>query len=143
MGHPTYQDAIQTKNRLVALTGLEEDEFCSFLPYFSEALRDRMRVFTVEGNIRENTFAEYSNSPIPTDEDKLLFVMIFMKHNLSQEIIAFMYGMAQNKVHHWLYTLIPTLREALVKSEDMPARSKEEFEKALNASSGPLFVTTV
>jgi hypothetical protein len=143
MTAPTYHDAIQTKNRLVALTGLEEDEFLSLLPFFSLSLRERMKNFTVEGDIRENSYAEYSNSPIRTDEDKMLFVMIFLKHNLSQDIMSFMYGMAQNKVHHWLYTLLPVLREALVKADDLPPRNKEEFQRSLEINSGPLFVTTV
>lgn len=143
MTSPTYQDAIRTKFRLVALTGLEEDEFNIFLAHFSDALHQRMQQFTVEGEKRENRFAEYENSPLPTPEDKLLFVMLFLKHNLSQDVLAFMYGMAQNKVHHWLYTLLPVVREALLKTDDLPSRSKETFQDALNDKTGPLFVTTV
>jgi hypothetical protein len=143
MSRPTYRDATQTKYRVVALTGLEEDEFDNLLPYFSRSLKERMAKYTIEGSERENSYAGYSNSPMPTDEDKLLFVLMFLKHNLSQDILAFMYEMSQGKVHHYLYTFIPSLRDALLLTGDLPARTKEAFESAVQASSGPLFVTTV
>jgi hypothetical protein len=143
MSHPTYHDVCRVQNRLVALTGLEQDEFEDLLPHFGLELKKRREKFTVEGDHRNRSSSEYANSSLPTDADKLLFVLMFMKHNLSQEIIATMFDMSQNKIHHYLYTLIPTLRDALSQSNDLPSRTKEAFKESLKAHSGPLFVTTV
>lgn len=143
MSQPTYRDVCRVKNRLVALTGLEQDEFEDILPHFGLELKKRMEKYTVEGDERDRSTSDYSNSSLPTDADKLLFVLMFMKHNLSQEIIAMMFDMSQNKIHHYLYTLIPTLRDALNQSNDLPSRTKEAFKEALQTHSGPLFVTTV
>ena len=61
------------------------------------------------------------NSP---NEDKLLFVLMFVKQNLTQDVMAFLFGMSSAKVYEWLKTLMPILKQALYLSNDLPVKSK-------------------
>jgi hypothetical protein len=79
---------------------------------------------------------------LPKIEDKLLFVLIFVKQNLTQEVMAFMFGMSQSKIHEWLQTLIPVLKHALFLSNNLPARTKEQFIEIIKDIKDPLFAMT-
>jgi hypothetical protein len=103
-----------------------------------------MKMFTIEGKKRDNrSFVDYENASLPKIEDKLLFVLMFVKQNLTQEVMAFMFGMSQSKVHEWLQTLIPVLQQALFLSKDLPSKTKEQFSEAVKGFKDPLFATTV
>jgi len=138
-----FQEAASKQVSFMALTGLEVAEFNQLKPFFEEAFLHRMKMFTIEGKERGNRiFVDYQNASLPKIEDKLLFVLIFVKQNLTQEVMGFMFGMSQSKVHEWLQTLIPVLRQALNLSKDLPASTKEQFSEAIKGFKNPLFVTT-
>jgi hypothetical protein len=139
-----FQEASSKKISFMALTGLEVAEFNQLKPFFEEAFLHRMKMFTIEGNTRGNrSFVDYENASLPKIEDKLLFVLIFVKQNLTQEVMAFMFGMSQSKIHEWLQTLIPVLKHALFLSNDLPARTKEQFIETIKDIKDPFFATTV
>lgn len=139
-----FQEASRVKGRLLALTGTETNEFRHLLPYFEKAFLHRMELFTLEGKERKKrTFVDYDNASLPTIEDKLLFVLLFVKQNLTQEVMAFMFGMSPAKVHEWLQTLIPILKQALYLSNDLPVKSKKDLSESLKEKESPLFATTV
>ncbi len=63
------------------------DEFASVLPAFEAAFLERMRDYTLDGLPRRNRrYVPYKNSPLLTIEDKLLFILIHMKQNLTQQV---------------------------------------------------------
>jgi Helix-turn-helix of DDE superfamily endonuclease len=139
-----FQQAASKHVSFMALTGLEVSEFNELKPFFEEAFLHRMKMFTIEGKARsKRAFVDYSNASLPEIEDKLLFVLIFVKQNLTQEVMGFMFGMSQSKIHEWLQTLIPVLRQALILSKDLPASTKEQFNEAVKGFKDPLFATTV
>lgn len=138
-----FQEASSKKISFMALTGLEVAEFNQLKPFFEEAFSHRMKMFTIEGTARRNrSFVDYENASLPKIEDKLLFVLIFVKQNLTQEVMAFMFGMSQSKIHEWLQTLIPVLKHALLLSHDLPARTKEQFIEIIKDIKDPFFATT-
>ena len=144
MARATYQDAVRVKGRLQALTGLNQPEFRNLLPYFEKAFSHRMSMYTLEGNERQNRpFIDYENASLSTIEDKLLFVLVFIKQNLTQDVMAFLFEMSPAKVHEWLQTLIPVVKQSLRLSNDIPVKSKKELSERLKDQEAPLFATTV
>lgn len=144
MARLTFTDVIRVRGRLAALTGLEPDEFQSLLTVFSPVVDRQRQKATLEGNVRQRKREiAAANASLPSHADQLLFVLIFLKQNLSQEMLATLFDMSQNKVHYWLYALLPMLKEALSCSGDLPARSKEAFLQLWEEDTSPLFVTTV
>jgi hypothetical protein len=57
--------------------------------------------------------------------------------------MAFMFGMSQPKIHNWLQTLIPVLKQTLHLSKDLPESEKDKFYEMVKDRDTPLFVTTV
>jgi hypothetical protein len=123
-----YQDICTKKSRFLALTGLHVEEFVVLLTYFQEAFDLSMQHATITGEKREyRRYTTYSNSPLPTMEDKLLFILVFLKHNLHQEIQGCLFGMSQTNVSKWTHLLHRILNQALAQQSYLPARTAEEF----------------
>jgi hypothetical protein len=58
----------------------------------------------------------------PTIEDKLLFILVHMKQNLTQEVQGQLFGMIQSDANKWLKLLRPVLLRALEQLNVVPAR---------------------
>ena len=118
-----YHDVAQNTARLRAFTSLEPDEFAALVPPFEACFLDRMRAYTIDGLPRlHRRYTSYKNSPLPTIEDKLLFVLVHMKQNLTQEVQGQLFGMIQSDANKWLQLLRPMLHQALQQLEVLPAR---------------------
>ncbi len=118
-----YQDIADNTARLRALTSLEPDEFAALVPAFETAFLERMRAYTLDGLPRLNRrYTPYKNSPLPTTEDKLFFILIHMKQNLTQEVQGQLFGMLQSDAKKWLQALRPVLLRALEQLAVVPAR---------------------
>ena len=118
-----YRDIAQNETRMRALTALEPDEFTSLLSAFEACFLERMRDYTLDGLPRLNRrYTPYKNSPLPTIEDKLLFILVHMKQNLTQEVQGQLFGMIQSDANKWLQLLRPVLHQALQRLDVLPTR---------------------
>ena len=123
-----YHDLTTKKSRFLALTGLTVAEFAVLLAAFQEAFEWYMSNRTMTGQKREyRRYTTYSNSPLPTMEDKLLFILVFLKHNMHQEVQGCLFGMSQTNVSKWVHLLHTVLNRALARQSYLPARTAEEF----------------
>lgn len=123
-----YQEICAKKSRFLALTGLHVEEFVVLLTSFQEAFDWSMQHATITGEKREyRRYTTYSNSPLPTMEDKLLFILVYLKHNLHQEIQGCLFGMSQTNVSKWTHLLHGILNQALAQQSHLPARTAQEF----------------
>ena len=119
----SYQDIAHNKARVRALTTLEPDEFADLVPVFETCFMERMREYTLDGLPRLNRrYTPYKNSPLPTIEDKLLFILVHIKQNLTQDVQGELFGMVQSDANKWLQLLRPVLHAALQRLEVLPAR---------------------
>jgi len=118
-----YQDIAQQTARLRALTSVEPKEFADLVPVFNACFLERMHTYTIDGLPRLNRrYTPYKNSPLPTIEDKLLFILVHMKQNVTQEVQGQLFGMVQSDVHKWLQVLRPVLHHTLQRMNALPAR---------------------
>jgi DDE superfamily endonuclease/Helix-turn-helix of DDE superfamily endonuclease len=123
-----YQDICTKKSRFIALTGLHIEEFVVLLTHFQKAFDWSMQHSTMTGKKREyRRYTTYSNRPLPTMEDKLFFILVYLKHNLHQEIQGCLFGMSQTNVSKWTHLLHRILNQALAQQSYLPARTAEEF----------------
>ncbi len=122
------------------------DEFTSLLPAFEAAFLERMRASTIDGLPRLNRrYVPYKNSPLPTIEDKLLFILVHIKQNLTQEVHGQLFGMIQSDANKWLQLLRPVLAEALQRLDVLPTRLAAAMEQAETqaADDSPFFIMMV
>ena len=126
-----YTDLASNEKALLAHTGLNPDEFDGLRLHFDEAWQAYIRYYTLEGKPRARQSKPRTNSTLPTSEDKLLFVLYFLKTNPLQEVLASAFSMRQPKASFWLSRLLPTLERALDKANCLPERQSERLGRAL------------
>jgi Helix-turn-helix of DDE superfamily endonuclease len=140
-----YHAISRNETRLLALTSLTPAEFVSLVPAFERCFLERMRKYTIDGLPRLNRrYTAYKNSPLPTIEDKLLFILVHMKQNLTQEIQGELFEMIQSDANKWLQLLRPLLHHALQQLDAIPDRlATIVAEKDVSSQdSAPLFIMT-
>ena len=121
-----YVDLVRKPKRFLALTGYTVDEFRALLSFFRVRFQTYVSLFTLEGKPRQNrSYSTYKNSSLPTLEDKLLFILNYMKTYPLQESHAQAYGMQQSQACQWIHLLLPLVKQALSDCGELPARKKE------------------
>ena len=119
-----YQDIAHNKTRVRALTTLEPNEFADLVPIFEACFLERMRAYTIDGLPRLNRrYTTYKNAPLPTIEDKLLFMLVHMKQNLTQDGQGELFGMIQADANKWLQLLRPVVQQAFQRLDVLPSRT--------------------
>src|ERR671933_205118 len=117
-----YHDVADNETSLLALTSLTPTEFRAIVPAFETCFLEAMHTNTIDGLPRENRrYVSYKNSPLPTIEDKLLFILVHMKQNLTQEVQGRLFGMRQSVANKWLQLLRPALHCALQRIAALPS----------------------
>lgn len=125
----TYEKMVKNATKFLAMTGYTDEEFQALLPYFLAQFNDYMAKYTLEGKKRTRRgYVAYKNSPLPTIEDKLLFVLIYFKTNNLQSVQAQLFEMHQPEANLWIHMLAPLLNQALADSQHLPARSMADLE---------------
>src|ERR671927_13104 len=105
-------------------TSLTLDEFQQLVPPFETAFQTHMAVWRMDGKPRTaRRFAVYTNCPLPTPEDRLLFILVYLKTYALQVVHGRLFGMVQGKANQWIHLLLPVLLAALRALGDAPARS--------------------
>ncbi len=109
-----YANIAHREDKVRALTGLNPAEFADLVPAFQAAFEAAMQKQTIEGYERENRrYTTYKNSPLPTLEDKLLFILVHLKQNPTQEVQGQLFGISQSNANKWMHLLHPILNTAL------------------------------
>jgi hypothetical protein len=120
------------------LTTLTVEEFEALVPSVQSAFLDHMAKWTLEGKPRTGRrYSQYAHCPLPTPEDRQLFVLMYLKAAPLQLLHATAFGLTQPKANLWLHVLLSALRNALQSSGDLPARSLEALRQRLAALTTP------
>src|SRR6266542_1649170 len=105
-------------------TSVTLDEFQQLVPPFETAFHARMAAWRMDGKPRTaRRFPVYKSCPLPTPEERLLFILVSLKTSALQVVHGRLFGMVQGKAHPWIHVLLPALRAALRTLGDAPARS--------------------
>jgi hypothetical protein len=133
-------------NRILDLTSLTVEEFEEMLPAFEAAYVRHMQQWTMEGKPRTaRSYTAYANSPLPTAEDRLFFLLTYLKVAAIQVAHAALFDMTQSNANKWIHLLLLVLHQTLRELGDAPARHLNELRKrfadlqAPDGSLPPLF----
>jgi hypothetical protein len=134
-----YRDLPTHTTDVLDLTSLTVDEFAALVPPFEAAFLGYMAEWTLHGRRRQaRRYTTYKNSPLPTPQDRLLFVLIYLKQNPTQLLHGRLFGMRQSKATQWIHVLLPVLRNTLRALGDAPSRSVEALSQQLGVEVPPL-----
>jgi Helix-turn-helix of DDE superfamily endonuclease len=116
-------------------TSVTLDEFQLLVPPFEAAFQARMAAWRMDGKPRTaRRFTVYKNCPLPTPEDRLLFILVYLKTYALQVVQGRLFGMVQGKANQWIHVLLPALLAALRALGDAPARSLTALAQRLGVS---------
>jgi Helix-turn-helix of DDE superfamily endonuclease len=116
-------------------TSLTLDEFQQLVPPFETAFHARMAAWRMDGKPRTaRRFAVYKTCPLLTPEDRLLFILVYLKTSTLQVVHGRLFGMVQGKANQWIHVLLPALLAALRTLGDAPARSLAALAQRLGGS---------
>src|SRR5262249_11300204 len=117
------------------LTSLTLDEFQLLVPPFEGAFQAHMAAWRLDGQPRTaRQFSVYKNCPLPTPEDRLLFILAYVKTYSLPVVQGRLFGMGQSKAHQWIHVLLPALLAARRTLGDAPARSLTALAQRLGVS---------
>src|SRR5215468_3792021 len=116
-------------------TSLTLEEFQQLVPPFETAFHARMTAWRMDGKPRTaRRFTVYKNCPLLTPEDRLLFILVYLKTSALQVVHGRLCGMVQGKANQWIHVLLPALLAALRALGDAPTRSLAALAQRLGVS---------
>src|SRR5713101_3793411 len=105
-------------------TSLTREEFEVLVPPFEAAFQAHMAAWRLDGKPRTaRQFAVDKNCPLPTPEDRLFFLLTYLKTYSLQVVHGRLFGIGQSKANQWIHVLLPVLLAALRTPGDAPTRS--------------------
>jgi hypothetical protein len=135
MGTLRFADLQTRPMEVLDLTSLTVDEFHQLVPPFEAAFQSHMAHWRLDGKPRTaRRYTTYQNCPLPTPEDRLLFLLVYLKTYPLQVIQGRLFGMGQSKAHQWIYVLLVVLRATLRALGDAPTRSLTELANRLGVT---------
>ena len=142
-----YASEKDKANKIVQLTSLTVEEFEQLVAAFEQAYVEYMSMWTMEGKPRTaRAYTPYANSPLPTPQDRLLFVLSYMKGASLQVAHAALFGMTQSNANKWIHVLLVVMHQTLITLGDAPARHLQALRERLaqlevHQGDTPLFIT--
>jgi hypothetical protein len=119
-----FADVQSRPTEFLDLTSLILDEFQQLVPPFEAAFHAHMAAWRLDGKPRTaRRFSVYQNCPLPTPEERLLFILAYVKTYSLQVVQGRLFSMGQSKANQWIHVLLPVLLAALRALGDAPARS--------------------
>jgi Helix-turn-helix of DDE superfamily endonuclease len=127
-----YRDLVRKPMDVLDMTSLTPDEFQLLVPAFEQAFQEHMAEWRLDGKPRTaRCYTTYTNCPLPTPEDRLLFILVYLKTNPLQVAHGIMFGLPQGKTNQWIHVLLPVLRAGLRQLGDAPSRSLADLAQRL------------
>ncbi len=123
-----YQEYAEKPTEFLALTGYTRQEFDELLPHFRECYYEWMKSHRLDGKPRgKRKYSDYQNSPLPTIEDKLFFILHYLKTNNLQTVQGALFGISQPKANVWIHCLHSVLNKTLAQLGELPVRQMAEM----------------
>ena len=124
MASVRFLDLRARPTEFLDFTSLTLDEFQQLVPPFEAAFQAHMAAWRLDGKPRAvRQFSVYKNCPLPTPEDRLVFILAYVKTYSLQVVQGRLFSMGQSKANQWIHVLLPVLLAALRALGDAPARS--------------------
>ncbi len=124
MGNLRFAEVQARPTEFLDLTSLTVKEFRELVPPFEAAFQAHMTHWRLDGKPRiARRYTTYTNCPLPTPEDRLLFILVYLKTYPLQVVQGRLFGMGQSKAHQWIHVLLVILQATLRTLGDAPTRS--------------------
>ncbi len=118
-----YNDVKEKPEVLIAMTSLNIDEFTELCIFFNQVWIEKTE--QDKKDPRKGGRKPILQSP----EDRLFFILFYLKTYPLQEVLAHLFGMSQGQANFLIYQLSEVLKETLNRMGHLPSRLPEEMLK--------------
>ncbi len=130
-----FEDVIKKPKTFRAMTSLDAAEFLELSNVFETAWHEYRDQQLREKDQQEKPIG--GRRPVLLQiEDKLFFILFYLKLYPLQEIIAYLFGMSQSQSNYWIHTLSQVLKMALERDGFLPQRMQDELKDLLEQETG-------
>lgn len=123
-----YQAALRTNRMCKALTGLTPVEFTSFVADFTYYYNE---LISRQKKNRQRKLGGGRNSRIETIEEKLFYILWYMKTYPTFDVASFWVGFARSNACTWMHDLLPVLELTMKRKFVLPQRKISDPEEFL------------
>src|SRR5436309_14785344 len=107
----SYHQVQEHPKLFLAMTGLTRTEFHQLLPHLPYAWDQYVQQHYIDRDDRQRQYgAGRAEAPLVTLEDKLLFILYYVKVCPLQELLTLEFGMVQSTANAWIQTLSELLK---------------------------------
>jgi hypothetical protein len=117
--------------QFLSLTGFSPEEFDELVSEFRNEWEQYSSHFTLEGKPRQRIALPRTTSVLPSVQDKLLFILVYLKTFPLQELQAATFSMNQPQANLWIHLLSPILVKTLKRLKEIPERNNQKLEQLL------------
>lgn len=93
---------------------------------------------TLEGKVRKRVSYNQKASILPLIEDKIFFILVYLKTSPLQELHAIQVEITQLQANKWIHFLSETLRRTLKTLGDLPNRNSKRLTHMLDGTERPI-----
>jgi len=130
----SYHQVKEHPKLLLAMTGLTHAEFHQLLTHFQGAFEQYVQQHYVDRDNRQRQYGGgRAESTLVNIEDKLLFILYYVKVYPLQEILAFEFGMVQSTANEGIHILSEVLKKALDHGRYVPERAPKQLGTVLES----------
>ena len=111
MASVRFTDVQSRPTEFLDFTSLTLEEFQALVPPFESAFHAHMSARRLDGQPRTaRRFTVYQNCPLPTPEDRLLFILAYIKTYSLQVVQGRLFSMGQSKANQRVVYLSPAAK---------------------------------
>jgi hypothetical protein len=121
------KQAFKNQRLIQALTGVSHTEFQSLLPVFEQSVNEDKRR---RSTAKQRHFGGGAKGKLLTTEDKLFFILVYIKTYPTFDFLGFIFSLHRSKAHKNTIKLLGSLEKTLGRKLVMPEKkisSMEEF----------------
>ncbi len=120
-----YATIYQNDKKFLSLTSLYPQEFDELLSAFAQEWYKYHKHYDAFGKRRKAPKLSCQNDrrTLPAVEDKLFYILVYLKNNPTQEFQAATFDIDQGQANRWINTLSNILEKALKKLDVLPCQN--------------------
>src|SRR5919108_1355721 len=104
MASVRFADLQSRPTEFLDFTSLTLEEFQQLVPPFEAAFQAQMAAWRLDGKPRTaRRYTTYTNCPLPTPEDRLLCILVYLKTYPVQVVQGRLFGMGQSTAQQWIH----------------------------------------
>jgi hypothetical protein len=138
----TYSSLQTDRRQFLTLTGLTLREFQLLLPAFRQSYECLYpsTYQTLAGRARQRAVGAGRRGALTGPEQKLLFLLVYLKTYPLQAVMAELFDLSQPGVNYWLHRLLPVLHDALGELGVLPERDPGHLARGRPRAAAPRLI---